>query len=70
MEELEQWKEQFSHLSNLAMDRLREVPPNQLYVAAAIAIFTTLLLFSGEFALSSNSYSSNRSIVFIVGLCL
>ncbi|WVZ13198.1 hypothetical protein V8G54_017728 [Vigna mungo] len=46
MEELEQWKEQLSHLSHLAMDRLREVPPNQLYVAAAIAIFTTLLLLS------------------------
>ena len=49
MEELEQWKEQLSHLSHLAMDRLREVPPNQLYVAAAIAIFTTLLLLSGKY---------------------
>lgn len=46
MEEFEQWKEQLSHFFNLAMDRLREVPPEQLYVAAAIAIFTTLLLLS------------------------
>lgn len=50
MEELEQWKEQLSHFANLALDRLREVPPNQLYAAAAIAIFTTLLLLSSEFA--------------------
>ena len=46
MEELEQWKEQLSHFANLALDRLLEVPPNQLYAAAAIVIFTTLLLLS------------------------
>lgn len=44
MQELEQWKEQASHLLNVANDYLREVPPNQLYAAAAIAVFTTLLL--------------------------
>lgn len=48
MQELEQWKEQASHLWHVAMDYLREVPPEQLYAAAAIAIFTTLLLLSRE----------------------
>ncbi|KAK7367842.1 hypothetical protein VNO80_09861 [Phaseolus coccineus] len=63
MEELEQWKEQLSHLSHLAMDRLREVPPNQLYVAAAIAIFTTLLLLSVRLLKRSKS-----STVVLTGL--
>lgn len=47
-QELEQWKEQISHLLNVANDYLREVPPNQLYAAAAIVVFTTLLLLSRE----------------------
>jgi signal recognition particle receptor subunit beta len=33
---------------NVANDYLREVPPNQLYAAAAIALFTTLLLLLCE----------------------
>ncbi|XP_004489822.1 uncharacterized protein [Cicer arietinum] len=48
-QELEQWKEQISHLLNVANDYLREVPPNQLYAAAAIVVFTTLLLLSLRF---------------------
>ncbi|WJX62035.1 hypothetical protein P8452_47074 [Trifolium repens] len=43
-EQLEVWKEQAFHMWNVANDYLREVPPNQLYAAAAIALFTTLLL--------------------------
>ncbi|KAK7384876.1 hypothetical protein VNO78_30579 [Psophocarpus tetragonolobus] len=46
MEELDQWKEQLSHFCNVAMDYLREVPSDQLYAAAAVAIFTMLLLLS------------------------
>ncbi|KAJ1399492.1 Small GTPase superfamily, ARF type [Sesbania bispinosa] len=46
MQELEQLKEQASRLWLIATDYLREVPPNQLYAAAAIAVFTTLLLLS------------------------
>ncbi|XP_061372752.1 uncharacterized protein LOC133315191 [Gastrolobium bilobum] len=49
MEELEQWKEQVCHLWRLVMDYLREVPPNQVYATAAIAVFTTLLLLSVRF---------------------
>lgn len=56
--ELEQWKEQFSHLWNVANDYLRDVPPNQLYAAAAIAIFTTLLLLFREFLQSCSSVST------------
>jgi len=48
-QELEQWKEQFSHLWNVANDCLRDVPPNQLYAAIALAVFTTLLLLFREF---------------------
>ncbi|KAI5436887.1 uncharacterized protein LOC127119290 isoform X2 [Lathyrus oleraceus] len=44
MQELDQWKEQISHLLNVANDHIREIPTDQLYAAAAIAVFTTLLL--------------------------
>jgi signal recognition particle receptor subunit beta len=47
-QQLEVWKEQASHMWNVANDYLREVPPNQLYAAAAIALFTTLLLLLCE----------------------
>ncbi|CAL5186233.1 unnamed protein product [Lathyrus oleraceus] len=44
MQELDQWKEQISHLLNVANDYIREIPTDQLYAAAAIAVFTTLVL--------------------------
>ncbi|CAL5196321.1 unnamed protein product [Lathyrus oleraceus] len=44
MQELDQWKEQISHLLNVANDYIREIPTDQLYTAAAIAVFTTLVL--------------------------
>ncbi|CAI8619236.1 unnamed protein product [Vicia faba] len=44
MQELGQWKEHISHLLNVANDYIREVPSNQLYTAAAIAVFTTLII--------------------------
>ncbi|CAK8537057.1 unnamed protein product [Lathyrus sativus] len=44
MQELDQWKEHISHLLNVANDYIREIPTDQLYAAAAIAVFTTLIL--------------------------
>ncbi|KAE9597014.1 hypothetical protein Lal_00007229 [Lupinus albus] len=46
IEQFEEWKEQASHLWHVAMDHLRHVPPTQLYAAAAIVVFTTVLLLS------------------------
>ncbi|OIV94509.1 hypothetical protein TanjilG_25571 [Lupinus angustifolius] len=43
MEQFEEWKEQISQLWRLALEHLRHTPPAQLYVAAAIVIFTTVL---------------------------
>lgn len=48
MQELDQWKEQISHLLNVANDYIREIPTDQLYAAAAIAVFTTLILLLRE----------------------
>jgi hypothetical protein len=51
-EQLEVWKEQAFHMWNVANDYLREVPPNQLYAAVAIALFTTLFFsYVSEFVL-------------------
>ncbi|MED6140552.1 hypothetical protein PIB30_094266 [Stylosanthes scabra] len=46
MEQLEQWKEQLLHWWSLLEEQLRQVPPVQLYAAAAVLVFTTLLLLS------------------------
>ncbi|XP_027346237.1 signal recognition particle receptor subunit beta-like [Abrus precatorius] len=43
---LEQWKQQVQEWWRVALNRLREVPPIQLYVAASALLFTTILLFT------------------------
>jgi hypothetical protein len=48
-QELEQWKEQVSHLWNVANDYLRQVPLKQLHAACTIALITTLLLYIRQF---------------------
>ncbi|KAE9607080.1 hypothetical protein Lal_00025717 [Lupinus albus] len=43
---MEEWKEQISQFWRLAIEQLRHAPPAQLYAAAAIVVFTTLLFLS------------------------
>ncbi|KAK4261337.1 hypothetical protein QN277_004349 [Acacia crassicarpa] len=44
MEDFEQWKEQIAHWWRLGLEYVRQLPPEQLYAAAAVLAFTTILL--------------------------
>lgn len=44
MEDFEQWKEQVAHWWRLGLEYFRQLPPEQLYAAAAVLAFTTILL--------------------------
>ncbi|KAK7361801.1 hypothetical protein VNO77_03885 [Canavalia gladiata] len=47
--DLEQWKHQIEEWYGVAIHHLHEVPPIQLYAAAAVLLFTTILLLSIRF---------------------